>query len=291
MPKSKIRVPQLAHEDKPEDERKYRIKGASLTLRQQRLKAIFDHVAKCNAHFRTLNKSPYTAKFDPRLANTARLPYEETPLRERFYWAGKNLKGYLPTEKIKVEIRTELKVGKGLWQQVLKIGKETIGTLSRGEHKRLLDGFGVNLEPYPDKTRKPAMDILGDDELKPVIKIESRSRKILFHPDGNENLLLEIKFDEGIARTFDGFEQEFVEIEIEVKERCEDMTKEDIEAVLDRTQEVLLSRFADHLTPIHHSKVFDMVQHLYGRLLANKKMFHNVFNKLPGDRWAEVKPL
>lgn len=286
----KVRVPQEAHEDKPEDERKYRIRGNSFEARVKRLRVIFDHVARCDGHFKTLDKAPHVDQFDPTLSACSRFPHEVTALRKRFYWAGRNLKGYLPTDKMKAEVRTERKIGKGLWQQVLKIGKESVGTLSRGEYKRLLDGFGTNLSIYPDKIKKSAYDILGDDPLKPVIVIESKSTKVLFHPDGNKDLLLEIKFDKGRGRTFDGFIHDIVEIEIEVKERG-DLTDKQVEKALDKTEAVLMMHFADCLEPIHHSKVFEMVQHLHGAFLRDKKAFHTAFDKLPGDRWAECNPL
>jgi hypothetical protein len=283
-------IPQEAHEDKPEDERKYRIRGRSFEARVEKLRVVFEHVARCNGHFRTLDKAPYTDQFDPILSSCSRFPHEVTALRKRFYWAGRNLKGYLPADTVKAEVRTERKIGKGLYQQVLKIGQPSGRTLSRGEYKRLLDGFGTNLSIYPDKIQKAARDILGDDPLKPVIVIESNSTKVLFHPDGNEDLLLEIKFDKGRGRTFDGFTHDIVEIEIEVKERGS-MTDKQIEKALDRTEAVLMKYFADSLEPIHHSKVAEMVQHLHGALLRDKKNFHKAFDKLSGDEWVVSKPL
>lgn len=282
----KGRIPQEVHEDKPENERKYRVKGASFEARVEKLSRIFNHIAACRRHFRTLDLAPHTDQFDTALSACSRFPHEVTPLRQRFYWAGENLKGYRPDDKIKAEVRTERKIGKGVWQQVLKIGRESMGTLSRGEYKRLLDGFGTNLGIYPDKIKKPAQKILGDGPLKPVLVIESKSTKVLFHPDGNPDVLLEIKFDKGRGRTFDGFRHDIVEIEVEVKEGG-DLSAKQIEKILDRTEQVLLKHFADDLEPIHHSKVFEMVQHLHGWWLRDKKGFHKAFDALPGDRWGE----
>ena len=61
--------------------------------------------------------------------------------------------------------------------------------------------------------------------------------------------MLEIKFDKGRGRTFDGYKHDIVEIEIEVKDRGPKITEKDIEKALDRTEKVLMKYFADSLQP------------------------------------------
>lgn len=279
-----IRIPQEIREDKPENERKYSIIGGSWQHRVQTLHGIFNHVAECREHFATLNMSPHIENYHADLLPELELPVEIIAPRTRYYWAGINLKGYRPTDKQKGEVRTEEKAAKDAWQQVLKLGGNGGRTLSRGEYKRLLDGFGVNLDIYKG-IRDQAYRALGKGQLKPLVELQGQTKKIYYHPDGDESTLLEIKFDKVKGRTFDGFERDIIEVEIEVKQGHSNS-----EEMLDHTERVLLSRFADSLAPIYHSKVYELFQHLYGWQLADKQGFREAFKSLPGDRWAEWKP-
>ncbi len=286
--RNKFQIPQEVREDKPENERKYSITGVNWRDRSQMLNVIFNHVAGCSDHFATLNMAPHTDGYHPDLLQDMDLPADIIYPRTRFYWANINLKGYRPTDRFKGEVRTEEKVEKDAWQQVVKLGGNSNSgrTLSRGEYKRLLDGFGTNLGVYKG-LRKDVTRALGNTELKPLVRLQGQTKKIFYHPHGDRKTLLEIKFDKVKGQTFDGFGRDIIEIEVEVKRGDKKATKREMEAMLDQTEQELLRRFADNLTPIYHSKVYELFQHLYGWQLSDKKNFREAFQSLPGDSWAE----
>ena len=288
--KAKVRVPQEVREDKPENERKYKITGERWEDRVQTIRQVFQKAAECKEHFVTLDKQPHIQKYHTRLIEAGQLPVEILALRERFYWAGKKLKGYRSEDNKKAEVRTEEKIGKGFWQQVLKLGSDGTKTLKRGEHKRSLDGFGTNLSVYSDSIKEEALKILGKRNLKPLVQLQGQSIKLLYHPDGRKDMLFEIKFDIVAGRTFDGYERNIVEVEVEVKERGKKVTDKEIENMLDKSEGALLTDFADQLEVVYHSKVSELFQHLQGWLLRDPKGFSKAFDKLPGDKWAEYHP-
>ncbi len=279
--RNKIRIPQEIREDKPEHERKYSIIGHGWGERVGMLQDAFNHVAGCTGHFATLDQRPHIDDYPADLA--PELPVEIIAPRTRYYWAAMNLKGYRATDKLRGEVRTEEKAVKDAWQQVLKLGGGNGRTLSRGEYKRLLDGFGVNLDVYKDQ-RAQAYDTLGRSRLKPLVRLQGQTKKVYYHPDGDRKTLLEIKFDKVKGETFDGFKRDIVEIEVEVK-RSDKTGKHGIEAILDLTERELFRHFADSLTPIYHSKVDELFQHLYGWQLADKKEFQKAFKALPVAEW------
>ncbi len=289
--KNKMRIPHEKREDGSEDERKYEVLGINWLERVTRLHKIFAHVVNCNSHFVTLNAAPHTEGYDPELLSTAKPPIETLALRTRFYMAGKKLKGYRPSDKKKGELRIEEKTGKAAWQQVLKLGGDGSRTLKRGEHKRLLDGAGYNFNVYSKDIAAQAEDVLGKRLLKRLVRLQGQSEKILYHPEGRQDVLFEIKFDQVKGLTFDGQKKkDLIEIEIEVKERGSNVSDDEIETMLNKSEDELMKNFADDIRPIYHSKVSELFQHLYGWMLQDPQGFGRAFDALPARKWAEMAP-
>jgi hypothetical protein len=284
----KVKLPQPVQEYGPEYERKWKIKGKNFKTRVSKLSEIFNSVVACNSHFATLNKPPHTSAFEKELIDLALKPFETTPLRTRFYFSGKNLKGYIPQENCRTgEVRTERKVGKKAWQQVLKLGSgKTQVSLQRQEYKRLLDGFGVNLEAYPKKIAKAAVRVLGSRGFKRIIKVEGQSTKLLYHPDGDPKMLFEIKFDMAIARNFLGKRHDIVEIEIEVKEADVGVSKEKIEEALEKAHQKLSEMAEGSANPVKHSKIYPLIRHLAVQKRKNPKAFNKAFRELKPEAWV-----
>lgn len=291
--KKKIRVPQEVREDKPEEERKLRVLGKSWQDKAAKLDAIFHFVASQKAHFVTLDLQPHTDYFDAELVKASEYPAEFRPLRKRYYWGTLDLAGYKDSDPGKAELRTERKVGKGYWEQVLKLGGSTgkkKKTLIRGEHKRAVDGFGVNLSIYPAKIKRDAKKILDDKELKPLARLEGQSKPVLYHPDGREDVIFEIKFDKCKGFAFDGYEEDVVEVEIEAKEIPDKMTEQELEALFDKSENVLYQAFTGDLEPIYEAKPSGLFRHLVEWRSRDKKGFEKAFQSLPGDKWSDWSP-
>lgn len=286
-----MKRPQEIKEDKPEKERKHRVLGKSWVEKAEKLDRVFNFVAANKEHFVTLNQQPHSDGFDSELAAAAELPANPRPLRKRYYWSNRALDGYKEGDgKGRAEIRTEQKVGKGYWEQVLKIGGKSGKTIERGEYKRALDGFGVNLDVYPEAIQKAARKIIQDEDLKPLVRLEGQSKPVLYHPDGRQDILFEIKFDKGKGFTFDGVQEDIVEVEIEVKEVGENVTEKEIEALLDKSEKLLYDNFAHDMEPIYEAKAMTLFRHLAAWRERDEEDFKKAFKSLPGDRWAEYRP-
>ncbi len=290
--KDKVRIPQEVRDDKPEEERKHRVLGKTWGEKAAKLDEIFNFVASQKKHFVTLDMAPHTDSFDEELAKASEFPANPRPLRLRYYWGNMALDGYKKGDKGKAEIRTERKVGKGYWEQVLKLGGNCgkKKTLKRGEYKRALDGFGTNLDVYTNAVKRSAKYILGDSERKPLARVEGQSKPVLYHPDGRTDIIFEIKFDKCKGFTFDGHEEDVVEVEIEVKEAPEDMSEEEIDALLEKSEEVLYKEFGDDLEQVYEAKPSALFRHLVEWRERDKKGFEKAFKSLPGDCWGEWRP-
>jgi hypothetical protein len=122
------------------------------------------------------------------------------------------------------------------------------------------------------------------------VRLEGQSSPILYYPKGSDDVLFEIKFDRTSGRTFDGHTERQAEIEIEIKKHPASMTMPRLEELLDRTENALISHFADSIQPIYESKVSGLFRHLAGWRARNPQEFSRVFKDLPGNRWTEWTP-
>lgn len=105
-----------------------------------------------------------------------------------------------------------------------------------------------------------------------------------------KDVLFEIKFDRIKGMTFDGFKEDIVEIEIEVKEKDPLVSKQEVARLMDKSEDILMRAFADDLEPVFQSKVASLFRHLYGLLQQDKKRFHEDFRALPVGPWAKDGP-
>lgn len=268
--------------DKAEEvERKYRVQGAGWDQRVAILREIFDFVAAEQKHFVTLDHATHTEGYDERLVAAARVPMHTKPLRTRYYWATMDLDGYKPGDEGKAEIRTEKKIGKPYYEQVVKLGGSGSKTLKRGEHKSDVDAPGVNLAVYPAVIRRAADGVTQGKRFYPLIRIQSQSEPVLYHPQGKADTLFEIKFDVGVGKAFDGFEEDIIEVEIEVKEAPKAMSEKDVEKLLDQSERILMRRFADRLEPIFEAKAAALFRHLVGWRERDEKDFERAAKATP----------
>ena len=122
-----------------------------------------------------------------------------------------------------------------IWKLTGKFGRST---KEREEEEVLLDGWGVTYDLF-SKGLKTAFDnLLGSpDKLSNLIAIAGPSERILYHPDGDTNIDLEIKFDIQVGETFDGKMCPIFLIEIEYKNGPKEMTKKKINELLDQEEE------------------------------------------------------
>ena len=266
-------VPVAVQSGKAEEERKYRVNGESWDDRVALLRQIFKFVAADKRHFATFDAAPHTEGYDARLLAVAKKPKHTKALRERFYWDTTALDGRGPANEGLVEIRTENKLGKHFWEQVVKLGGSGTKTLKRDELPCSLDGPGVNMNVYEEPVRKAVHKVIGDKTLYPMLRIQSQSEPVLYHPDGRADVTFEIKFDVGVCTAFDGYEEDIVEIEIEVKDAPKSMSVKEIEELFDKSELKLFSKYADDLSLIFESKAAACFQHLVGWRERDKKEF------------------
>ncbi len=283
--KHKARVPREVKDDGEEDERKYRVLGKTWDQKVKTLRSVFSFVVLEGKFFATLDKAPHTASFDTCLVASAQVPIHIKPIGCRYYWATACLAGYKAKDKTRAEVRTEEKIGKRRWEQVVKLGGDGSKTLKRGEYERHLDDFGVNIGVYSPEIRRAIRGVVGQKTLYPLAHIDVQSIPVLFHPDGRKDVLFEIKFDCGKGKTFDGFTTDIVEIEIEVKNFPKDMPDSKIEALLDLAEKMLFRDYGDNLEPIFESKPAVLFRHLVSWRDRNETEFTAAFRSLRGDKW------
>lgn len=298
----------LAQKKKPksiEDERKYRVvlgykPKKNLTSdelfeeRANTLLTIFNYVACNNAYFRKLHKSKQVEGFSEKVREFLKRPIEYSLPRTRFYSIDEKLTGIDPkTGKAETEFRSEERKDKGLWKHTIKTSKNGVskgGTVSRGEYEEYMDGATHNFSAHPEVEDCLKTKFGLESNLKKLSKIDGQSTKILYHPDGDENILLEIKFDIQEGITIDGFTWPVIEIEVEIKSSKQELTKEDKESLLQRAEDVLYQRYENYLEHVTTSKNAEGNVHLCELKEKHPEWFEDIFKSLPYDRFERVEP-
>jgi len=282
-------------DDKPEEERKHRILGDRWADKAVLLDALFEFVKSEPDHFITLDTAPHVDGFDPELVSASLAPAHHRPLHQRIYWATKALDGYQNADDTKAEIRIQRKLGSGCWEQTLKLSgrndpqKGAGKTMVRQEYERDVDSFSIDLDLFPKEAEQAARSVFGDKPLKPLICLQGQGIPVLYHPDGRADVLFEIKFDKGKGFSFDGEQCEIVEVEIELKENLGGVTADEIEALLDKSDAALYTKFPDMLALSTESKPARLFAHLNKWREENPNAFGQAFDALPGNKWAEQK--
>ena len=292
MDKNERKPKIFARKDKPERERKHRVLANSWTEKARLLNQIFKFVMDDNTHFVTLDLPPYASNFSEQLLSAARFPSNIKPLHQRLYWTTKTLSGYQSSNQPLVELRTERIINDSCWEQVVKFALAgTEGkTLSRREISTYLDGFGVNLSVLPEDACKLAKEILGDTALKAVACLQGQSIPVLYYPNGQNEIVFEIKFDLGIGHCFDGYKIDVIEIEVELKDYNQKLDLEHVEKLFDASEYVLETAFPGALDRTSVSKPTPLFQHMSDWRSRDVESFEAAYEALSDRQWVGPAP-
>lgn len=295
------RKPQKIKRAKDEDERKYKIILPDETLPPAELydrkvlilRDAFRYVARNNHYFRKLHKSPASDVFPAHVKKHFRRPTKDTTPRMRNYWADENLSGIdKVTGQNIAELRSEWKVDKGYFETTAKIicsddESEDMATLHRGEYEVYVDGPGINFEVFPKRAEKHLERIYGDERgLRIPSLIAGQSTMVLFHPRGDEDVLIEIKFDVQEGQIFDGFTWPVVELETEIKATRRQIELDERDYILGEADQILFnSPVGEFLAATKHSKAAEGNRHLLSMKAKDPEGFKDAFRRLPRDRF------
>ncbi len=238
--------PQIIKVEEPyrERERKYVLKEGG------NLRDILRHVLLCPDVFVTFDHPTFLPhKLPAHLTASVEVPREVTDLRERIYFVDAGLEilkhdiEIRQEAKIKYPVKQNIKTGHG--------GSASDHTLDRIEYPAKLNGFGPNLWAVGDeKFRKRLKTIFNDEPLKPAIRMVSQRTRIVYCPEGDPDIEIEMAFDTLLwGQTFTGFEWNEPKIEIELVKGAKNDTE--AKTILDREEARLLALFP--LTPVYHS--------------------------------------
>ena len=278
--------------DKPERERKLKVLANSWAEKAHLLKQIFKFVLEDYTHFITLDLPPYASNFSKQLVSTAHSPSNIKPLHQRLYWATKMLSGYQLTDQYLVELRTERMLNDACWEQVVKFATADAEgwTLSRREISNYLDGFGINLSVLPEDAYELAKKIIGNAIPKPVACLQGQSIPILYYPNGQNEIVFEIKFDLGIGHSFDGYKIDIVEIEVELKGSNQRVNLKHIEGMFDTSEDILITAFPGVLERTTVSKPAPLFRHMREWQSCDIESFEAAYEALSDSQWTEPMP-
>lgn len=278
--------------DKPERERKLRVLADSWAQKAHSLHQIFKFVLEDHTHFITLDLPPYASNFSKQLVSTAHSPSNIKPLHKRLYWATKKLSGYQLSDQCLMELRTERTLTDACWEQVVKFAITGVKgrTLSRREISNYLDGFGINLSVLPEDAYELAKKIIGNTIPKPVACLQGQSIPILYYPNGQNEVVFEIKFDLGMGRSFDGYKIDIVEVEIELKDSDQSITFEHVEGLFDTSESILKTTFPGVLEQTTVSKPTPLFRHMREWQSCDIEAFEAAYEALSDSQWTEPTP-
>jgi hypothetical protein len=259
-----------------ERERKY------TPVRDGELAEIMQHVLRCQDIFVTMDHERFQPQNLPdHLTRRIAIPREITALRERVYYADPAL-SILDHD---IEIRQEAKI-KYPVKQNIKVGhgaNASDPTLDRVEHSAKLRRYGANLDAVDDLTLKGKLHTLfNDTQLVPVIRMVSQRTRLIYFPEGNPDIEIEMAFDSVLwGQCFDGFTWEEPKIEIELVKGADN--DEQAKAILDHEERRLLQVFP--LNPVYHSNPTPGMEHLRERLGSSKKVRRQIKSLKPRQFW------
>lgn len=184
----------------------------------QQLETVRRHVLS-DPHFVTLNDQRLSLPLLQGLP--LRVPQEDSGLRLRTYHDSTTLSA----TRNGVEIRIEDRGIAGDFKQVIKIGEAGNAkdhTLSRMEYTAKIQKAKPQLEALKGESAAFLTDAfnarsISKIALYPLIQIASQRWKLLYHPDGNKDVQIELATDIGRGQTVDGFTWDMFQLEIEMK--------------------------------------------------------------------------
>jgi hypothetical protein len=207
----------------------------------QTINQIIEHVRACKTEFVTPEHPCLSPALPPEFAFDFAVPTEVTVPRERIYFLDREGK----LRELHVEVRQERK--EGLIMQTTKVGNGANfhdSTMDRMEQKSKLKGFGFNVYAIGDKdARHQILDEVISIP-KPVLRLVSQRTRILYHPEGNPNVRIELALEPlHFGQTFTGYQWMVPKIDIEIKVGPAKKDKALRHAILAREEERLMSLF------------------------------------------------
>lgn len=257
------------------------------------LEEVLEHVKASKDVFVTANDSRFLPNLDAGLVARIQVPNEVTGLRQRIYFADSALTCFRAGIEIRQEMRHKHSFDHPIFKQVIKIGanKATAKhpTLERTEYPAKLASFGANLKAVGDKNvLKKLSTELNEAALRPVIQLLSQRTKLIYHPEGNPDVAVELAFDLFChGATFDGYTWEGPQLEIELKKGA--ATRQEADAILAQEEKRFMEMFG--LRRDLSSKPAPGLRYLMEQMGKNKKL-DAVDTLNPTDMWwQQSKPV
>lgn len=206
--------------------------SVSDTFRERERKLNATSGAQLEQFRQFIAKNPYyTTLEDPRFiiplmtGFKLRPPQEDTALRFRVYFDNCALNATRSGIEIRMEDRSVTGTEGWPYKQVIKIGQpgnSESHTLDRMEYSTKLKQSRPQLQTLKDESADYLKDIfnsrsLAKIQLYPLVCIASQRWKMLYHPDGNKDVQIELATDIGRGQTIDGFTWDMFQVEIEMK--------------------------------------------------------------------------
>ena len=214
--------------------------AAIAKYKKQRLLEIYEYVRTNIDEFVTADHPAISPYLPPGIKEVFDMPAERTRPRQRVYYADVDLK----VQKQQAEFRQELK-SYGV-KQTIKRGDEATDedpTLDRDELPSKLSYGGINLRAADGKgNRKWLTDAFNQNDLKPGFRMVSQRLRTTYHPEGNQDVLIELACDVIlIGETIFGRVWQDPKLEIEIKQP-ENLGKREAQRILDK-EERRLAKF------------------------------------------------
>ena len=232
---------------------------------------------------------------DPRLLELRQRPMNFKQARRRVYWGNKKLFGYNKEDCSKrLEIRTEKKKNGVTYYDIdIKRGgpaSEEHPTMRRDEESRKARSPRPVFRGFPEYLQNALRDAFEKPKkLKPIVYIDSYTAVMQYHPDGREDITLEIKFDTGLGFNFMDGEAFVIEYEIEIKELPENITPEEIQAIWQQEEKILYGAFPD-IERIFDSKPSPLFYDLVEQRRKNEKSYNDAWKNLVPDWMKQHRP-
>ncbi len=257
-----------------------------------RLEEVLEHVKASKDVFVTANDARFLPNMDPALVARIQVPNEVTGLRQRIYFADSALTCFHAGIEIRQEMRHKHSFDHPIFKQVIKIGANKVTaarpTLERTEYPAKLSSFGANLKAVGDKNiLKKLSTELNEAALRPVIQLLSQRTKLVYHPEGDPDVAVELAFDLFChGATFDGYTWEGPQLEIELKKGA--TNRRDADAILAREEKRFMETFG--LRRDLSSKPAPGLRYLMDQMGDGKKLAA-VDTLKPADMWwQQAKP-
>lgn len=270
-----------------EKERKYRRKLiGNFKKDARRLKDVFAFV---NGSDHYVYVAP-EENIDPELLSLRDRPMNFKQARRRFYWANKKLRGYNEDDrKDRLEIRTDRK--NGVYDMDAKRGgpaSEDNPTMVRDEESRTLKENVISFRKFPKYMTRALVDAFRrPSKLKIPVYIDSYTAVMQYHPEGRDDVTLEIKFDYGKGFNFLGHSEPVIEFEIEILKIPDDMCVEEVAELWKQEEEFIKSKF-DDVERVLDSKPSSLFYNLVEQRATNRKQYSRAWDAMKPD-WMHHK--